>query len=115
MKQKRDKKLTLYEEVWTLFYENNDTVNTELMLKSSVEEFGTTLGTIYLKLSEANTTAPKKMEEDFYKMDEILEEEVDPAMQLIHAANIQFYNDYFALRALKNTDMQHKQESAMAM
>ena len=115
MKQQLEKKLTLYEEVWSLFYENTDTVNTVTMLKGSVEEFGTKLGTIYLKLSEANTATIEKMEEDFFKMDEVLEEEIDPAMELVHATNIKFYDEYFALRALKYTGMQHKPESALVM
>ena len=115
MKYKIDKKLTFYEEVWTLFYEYSDTVNTEPMLKSSVEELGTALGTIYLKFSEGNTATAEKMEEGFDKMDEILEEEIDPAMKLIQTLNIQFYNEYFALRALKNTGVLYKPESALAV
>jgi hypothetical protein len=115
MKQSIDKKLNLYEEVCTLFYENNETINAEWMLKCSVEKFGTSLGTIYLKLSVEDTTTVEKLKEHFYNMDEILEEEIDPAIELIHSANPQFYKEYFTLRAMIPTGLQHTHESAMAV
>jgi hypothetical protein len=115
MKQSIDKKLNLYEEVWTLFYENNETINAEWMLKGSVEKFGTSLGIIYLKLSEEDTATAEKMKEHFYNMDEIMEEEIDPAIELIHSANPQFYKEYFTLRAMMPTGLQHIHESAMAV
>jgi len=68
-----------------------------------------------LSLSEGNTTMTDKMEEHFYKMDEILEEKIDPAIELIHVANPQFYKEYFALRSVKNTGVLQRQESAMAV
>jgi hypothetical protein len=115
MKQILERMLTLHEEVWTLFYEHNETINGEWKLKGSVEEFGTSLGTIYLNLSEANTTTTNKMEELFYKMDEILEEKIDPAIELIRSTNPQFYKEYLALRSTKNTGVLQRQESAMAV
>jgi len=115
MKPNLERTLNIYEEVWTLFYEYNETIDTVGMLKNSVEEFGTFLGTIYLSLSEGNTTMTDKMEEHFYKMDEILEEKIDPAIELIHVANPQFYKEYFALRSVKNTGVLQRQESAMAV
>ena len=115
MNQKLEKILTLYEEVWTLFYENNETINAEWMLKGSVEKFGTSLGTIYLKLSEEDTTTAERMKEQFYNMDEILEEEIDPAIELIHSANPQFYKEYFTLRAMMPAGLQHTHESALAV
>ena len=115
MNQKLEKILTLYEEVWTLFYENNEIVNAEWMLKGFVENFGTSLGTIYLKLSDEDTATLAKMVEHFSKMDEILEEEIDPAIELIHSANPQFYKEYFTLRAMIPTGLQHTHESAMAV
>jgi hypothetical protein len=115
MKPNLEKTLNVYEEVWTLFYEYNETIDTERMLKDSVEEFGTSLGTIYLSLSEGNSTMTDKMEEHFYKMDEILEEKIDPAIELIHLANPQFYNEYYALRTMKNTGVLQRQESALSV
>jgi hypothetical protein len=55
------------------------------------------------------------MQDHFYKMDEILGEEIDPAMELIRASNAQFYNEYFALRVVKDTGVRHnKPEPAPA-
>jgi hypothetical protein len=115
MKPNLEKTLNIYEEIWTLFYEYNETIDAERMLKDSVEEFGTSLGTIYLSLSEGTTTMTDKMEEHFYTMDEILEEKIDPAIELIHIANPQFHKEYFTLRSTKNTGVLQGQESAMAV
>ena len=115
MNQKLEKMLTLYEEIWTLFYENNEIVNAEWMLKGFVENFGTSLGTIYLKLSDEDTATLAKMVEHFSKMDEILEEEIDPAIELIHSANPQFYKEYFTLRTMMNAGVRYTQETALAV
>ena len=47
------------------------------------------------------------MEDLFAKVDGILEEEIDPAMELIRANKTQFYNEYFALRVVKDTGDLH--------
>ena len=221
MNKQLENKLTMYEGVWTLFGKNAEIINTVPMLKSSVEEFGTTLTAIHMKSSEVDTAttgkvamkyqaeddmialllpiasglfvyAKKKgnaelmekarvteyvlrrirdtelasraetiaalaeentanlipakitsdmiadlkiqvdayrnalgvrersvaerkgaritMQDHFYKMDEILGEEIDPAMELIRASNTQFYNEYFALRVVKDTGVRHRPE-----
>ena len=225
MNKQLENKLTMYEGVWTLFGKNAEIVNSVPMLKSSVEEFGTTLAAIHLKSSEVNTATTGKaamkyqaeddmitlllpvaaglfvyakkqgnvelmekaritenvlrkirdtdlagrsktiaalaeanvqnlvpagitqpmitdlkakveayrtalgvrersvaermgarttMEDHFYKIDEIFEEEIDPAMELIRASNTQFYNEYFALRVVKYTGIRHKPEPTPA-
>jgi hypothetical protein len=52
--------------------------------------------------------ARTSMEDLFAKADEILEEEIDPAMQLIRTSNPQFYNEYFTLRVVKDTGIRHE-------
>ena len=76
----------------------------------SVQEF---LEAHHLPLEYQNKI--EKLKEHFYNMDEILEEEIDPAIELIHSANPQFYKEYFTLRAMIPTGLQHTHESAMAV
>lgn len=49
MNKKLENKLIMYEGVWTLFSKNTEIVNSVPMLKSSVDEFGTTLSAIHMK------------------------------------------------------------------
>ena len=225
MNKKLENKLTMYEGVWALFGKNTEIVNSVPMLKSSVDEFGTTLAAIHLKSSETSTATTGKaamkyqaeddmmtlllpvavglfvyakkqgnvelmekvriaenmlrkirdadlagraetievlaeahvenlvsagiaqhmindfktkveayrtdhgvrersvaerigarttVEDYFYKIDEIFEEEIDSAMELIRSSNTQFYNEYFALRVVKDTGVRHKTEPTPA-
>ncbi|HVN48033.1 MAG TPA: hypothetical protein VMU30_04345 [Bacteroidota bacterium] len=54
--------------------------------------------------------ARTSMEEDFDEMDEILDEELDPAMELVRTSNPEFYNAYYALRPVKNTGVRHEKK-----
>jgi hypothetical protein len=58
--------------------------------------------------------ARTSMEDLFAKADEILNEEIDPAMELIRATKTQFYNQYFTLRVVKDTGIRHKPEAQPA-
>ena len=60
MNKQLENKLTMYEGVWTFFGKNADIVNTVPMIKSSVDEFGTTLAAIHMKSSEVNTNRVSK-------------------------------------------------------
>jgi hypothetical protein len=225
MNKQYENKLTMYEGLWTFFGTNADIVTAVPMLKSSVDEFGTTLAAIHLKSSEVSTAttgkaamkykaeedmialllpvscalfvyakrkgnaelmektrmtenglrklrdtelagraetiaalagenaaylAPAKITEDtiadlkiqvdayrkalgdreksvaerkgarmtledqFDRMDDLLEEEIDPEMELIRASNTEFYNKYFALRVVKDTGIRHRPEAVPA-
>ena len=64
------------------------------------------LGSSVAERMGARTT----MEDLFAKVNGILEEEIDPAMELIRASKTQFYNEYFALRVVKDTGVRHRPE-----
>lgn len=82
-------------------------------LKAKVEAYRTALGVRERSVAE-RMEARTTMQDHFYKIDEILEEEIDPAMELIRATNTQFYNEYFALRVVKDTGIRHRPEPAPA-
>jgi hypothetical protein len=63
-------------------------------LKAKVQAYRNALGRSVAERMRARTA----MEDPFAKADGILEEEIDPAMELIRASKTQFYNEYFALR-----------------
>jgi hypothetical protein len=54
------------------------------------------------------------MEDLFIKADGILEEEIDPGMELIRGSNTELYNDYFSARVIKDLGIRHKPETAPA-
>jgi hypothetical protein len=78
-------------------------------LKAKVQAYRNALGARESSVAErmgARTT----MEDLFVKVDGILEEEINPAMELIRASKTQFYNEYFALRLIKDTGVRHRPE-----
>ena len=78
-------------------------------LNAKVQAYRNALGARESSVAErmgARTT----MEDLFAKVDGILEEEIDPAMELIRASETQFYNEYFALRVIKDTGVRHRPE-----
>lgn len=54
--------------------------------------------------------ARTSMEDLFDKVDGILEEEIDTAMEAIRANKTQLYNEYFSLRVIKDMGIRHRPE-----
>jgi hypothetical protein len=78
-------------------------------LNAKVQAYRSALGARESSVAErmgARTT----MEDLFAKVDGILEEEIDPAMELIRTSKTQFYNEYFALRVIKDMGVRHRPE-----
>ena len=72
MNKQLENKLTMYEGVWTLFGKNAEVVNSVPMLKSSVDEFGTTLAAIHLKSSEVSTATTGKAAMKYQAEDDLI-------------------------------------------
>jgi hypothetical protein len=77
-------------------------------LKAKVQAYRNALGSGVAERMGARTT----MEDLFAKVDGIGEEEIDPALELIRACKTQFYNEYFALRLIKDTEIRHWEEAS---
>jgi hypothetical protein len=76
-------------------------------LNDKAQEYLTAVGARESSVAE-RMGARTSMEDLFYSIDDMLEEEIDPAMELIRGTNTQFYNGYFALRVVKDTGVRHK-------
>lgn len=82
-------------------------------LKAKAQAYLTSVGARESSVAE-RMGARTSLEDLFYKIDELLEEEIDPAMELIRGTNTQFYNGYFALRVVKDTGVRHRPEQTPA-
>jgi hypothetical protein len=58
--------------------------------------------------------ARTSMEDLFIKADGILEEEIDPGMELLRGSQTELYNEYFSARVIKDLGIRHRPEQATA-
>ena len=82
-------------------------------LKIQVDAYRQALGIRERSVAERKG-ARITVQDQFYKIDDILEEEIDTAMELIRTKYSRFYNEYFGLRVVKDTGIRHKPEPAPA-
>lgn len=99
----------LAEEVLANLAPSNITADSIAALKAKAQAYRTSIGARESGVA-GRMGARTSMEDLFTKADEILEEEIDPAMELIRATKTQFYNEYFTLRVVKDTGVRHKPE-----
>jgi hypothetical protein len=79
-------------------------------LKSKSDAYRVALGSRESSVAE-RIGARTSMQDLFVKADDILEEEIDPAMELVRGSNTQFYNEYFAARVIKDLGIRHRQQA----
>ncbi|MGD1046586.1 MAG: hypothetical protein ABR936_14865, partial [Bacteroidota bacterium] len=104
---------TLAEGVLSNLAPSNITADSIAALKAKAQAYRTSIGARESGVA-GRMGARTSMEELFAKADEILEEEIDPAMELIRATKTQFYNEYFTLRVVKDTGVRHRPEPVPA-
>ena len=101
---------TLAEGVLANLAPSNITADSIAALKAKAQAYLASIGARESGVA-GRMGAGTSMEDLFAKADEILEEEIDPAMELIRATKTQFYNEYFTLRVVKDTGVRHKPET----